>query len=669
MKTYNKFAIALGLGLSMGAMSSCIDADLDDALDYDKTYTDANDANKHILGIYSQFMDLAEQMVVLGELRGDLMSITPHANDYLQEVEADVHDAANPYLQSQPYYSIINNCNDALANFTAMKERRDLSTDEYAERYSDVMAMRCYVYLQLVSQFGQAYYLDTPITSVGEMEAYQKTHKPVSIDEILPLLIDDMLSCPTLEDYQESDLVINGTNAVVLNGVTMKHQFINKKLLLGDLYLWAGRSQDDYRKAAYYYKEVINLDANSGDDNTDNLYYRCKTFTYTGSALPTSAAATSYNYCAGTLRYRDQDEESFFTTWPYMFADEVSSRPGMYEWIWTLTFKSGSNPQYPFIDLFASQEDGGSYQLRPSQNFIAYTRRTDILRNNQAPYDPRGLDATYTVAADGDTVCAKYLGLYNAEEPDKKEGRLWLYRAAGIHLRFAEAMNRAGYPDFAYGFIMGGLDGYYGATYPDVDRNGNVTTPQSKLEDYRGLDRSGRYTGRTRNIFGLLYPISLGICDNPTDSALLYFDNRYMTTASSNLYDRSVERGGWRSSSGIRGRQLMQYRQTSDFSSKTLADCATLADSIYLVEKILLDETALETAHEGNRWGDLVRVARRMNRSTTVTVNGQTSTLTNDGMTGDEYFQTVMARKSATSINILGTPDYSAGEASWFIKE
>lgn len=667
---YNPITLTLMAG-ALVAAPSCVDADLEDALDYDKTYTNSADADKHILGVYSQLMSLGEQMVVLGELRGDLMSITSHANDFLQEVEAGVADSRNPYLQSQPYYSIIANCNDILYNFRLMKERRDLSADQFAEAYSDVMALRCYVYLQLVSQFGKAYYLDNPITTVAEMEEYRKTSTPLSIDEILPLLIADMESCPTLEEYEQSELVANGTASVTLNGVVMRHQFVNKKLLLADLYLWAGRSQDDYRKAAYYYKAVLNKDADSGDDATENLYYRCKTFTYTGSTLPTSAAATSYNYCAGTLRYLDQDEESFFTTWPYMFEDAVSQRPGLYEWIWTLTYTSGTSPEYPFVDLFASTGDGGSYQLRPSQNFVAYTRRTDILRNNQAPYDPRGLDATYRVSSSGDTVCAKYLGLYDPAQPNVKTGRLWLYRAAGIHLRFAEAINRAGYPDLAYGFIMGGLDGYYGATYPDMDREGRITTDRSNPRDYRGLNSTGSPTagGQTRNIFALLFPIMTGVCDNPIDSALLYFDNRYMTTASSNLFDRSVQRGPWRSSSGIRGRQLMRYRETSDFSTLTLADCATKADSIYLVEKILLDETALETAHEGNRWGDLVRVARRMNRTTTSTVNGETFTLSNDGMSGDEYLRTVMARKAGASINVLGTPDYSAGESSWFIRE
>ncbi len=662
--------------IALGTFSACVDTEIEDALSYDDTYTNSEDADYHILGIYSQFMNLSEQMIVLNELRGDLMSITANANDYLQQVEANQYNAANPYFSTQPYYSIIANCNDALYNFDKMLQRRDLSKDEYAERYSDVQAIRCYVYLQLAAQFGRVYYIDKPFESVAELNEYQKSVQTIGLDELLPKLIGCMESVPTLEDYELSPLVIDGSSSVTLNGQVLKHYFINKKLLLADLYLWAGRSQDDFRKAAYYYKEVMNKDA-EGSETENSLYYRCNTFTYTGGSLPTSASQTSYNYCAGTLRYLEQDERSFFTTWPYMFSDEVSTRPGMYEWIWTMTFTADGEPKYPFIDLFESTAWGGSYQLRPSANFIAETQRADILRNNSAPYDPRGFGAFVPGSTDyagatfrvdeGDTVCAKYLFLYNHDEPKNRKGRLWLYRAAGLHLRFAEALNRAGYPDMAYGFLMGGPAGYYGTTYPGKDRNGKATTTASKPADYAGLNSSGNYVGMTRNLFGLRYPISTGICDNETDSALLYFDTRYYTTATSNAFEGIVVRGPWRSASGLRGRQLMAYKTTSNFSTKSLSDCATKADSIYLVEKIIMDEAALELGHEGQRFPDLVRVARRMNRSESITVNGQTYSLTNDGMSGNDYLKTVIGQKDASTINVLGTAQYS-DESSWFIQ-
>jgi len=662
---HSSFAPSLGragvglLVLSL-ALPSCSDADIDDALAYDDTYTNSEDADYHILGIYSQFMNLAEQMVVLNELRGDLMTITPNANGYLQQVEANQYSSDNPYFSTQPYYNIIANCNDALVNFDKMLERHDLSQDEYAERYSDVQAMRCYVYLQLAAQFGNVYYLDNSITNLSELQAYQATAKTIGIDELLPKLIDCMEKLPTLEDYEQSPLVLNGSSSVTLDGQVLKHFFVNKKLVLADLYLWAGRNRDDYRKAAAYYKEVMNKDADAAETQ-NSLYYRCNTFTYTGSALPTSATQTSDNYCAGTLRYKDQDERSFFTTWPYMFKDAVSAKPGMYEWIWTMTFTSKGKPQYPFINLFESESMGGSYQLRPSVNYIAETQRLDLLRNNGAPFDPRGFGgliegtndyAGATFRVDGtDTVCAKYLYLYDPSTPNEKMGRLWLYRAGGLHLRFAEALNRAGYPDVAYGFLMGGPAGYFGTTYPGADNNGNSTTTESKPADYKGLDKNGNNIGRTRNIFGLLYPISTGLCDNATDSALLYFDTRYYTTATQNLFEGIVVRGPWRSASGLRGRQLMAYKTTANGSDLSLADCKNTQDSILLIEKIIMDEAAMELGHEGQRYPDLVRVSRRMNRDA--------------ADAGNAYMKAIMGKKH--SINVLGSAKCDS-ESDWYLQ-
>ena len=136
-------------------VTSCLDADLDDALEYEKFYTTATDADNAVLGIYSSFMRMAGQMVVLNELRGDLMDLTLNSEVDLQEIDANSPSKNNSYADSTPYYNVIANCNDALANFAIMYEKKRLNETQFLERYSDVLAMRCYVYLQLIAQFGK----------------------------------------------------------------------------------------------------------------------------------------------------------------------------------------------------------------------------------------------------------------------------------------------------------------------------------------------------------------------------------------------------------------------------------------------------------------------------------------------------------------------------------
>jgi hypothetical protein len=92
-------------------------------------------------------------------------------------------------------------------------------------------------------------------------------------------------------------------------------------------------------------------------------------------------------------------------------------------------------------------------------------------------------------------------------------------------------------------------------------------------------------------------------------------------------------------------------KEASDLAAypKTLAECATRQDSIEVVEKIILDEAALETAYEGNRFPDLVRVARRMNDLS-------------DGA-GNAYMQAVQQGK----YNLNGRTNPYTDEASWFM--
>lgn len=661
---YNKIILSLMMGGALLATPSCIDADLEDALDYEDTYTNVDDADKHILGIYSEFMELAEQMVVLNELRGDLMTITDNANDFLQQVEAKKDNAENPYLLPTKYYTVINDCNDALVNFKKMYDRHELNRDDYYERYADITALRCYVYLQLGAQFGKVPYITTPIVDAGDMKAFQSQATWLDLDELIPRLIQSMEILPTLENYERSPLVNYNNAAVTLDGEIMSYYFCNKKLLLADLYLWSGR----YRDAALLYKEIMEYDADNSDVARNYQFYRCN------SATTNSSKSSSY-YQAAFLRWYELDDNSFFTTWPLMFSENLTlaNSRNHWEWIWAMTYTKGTKPAYPFIRLFESTSAGGDYQLRPSVRCIYNFARVDDdhKRTNGAPYDPRGLGdgtgATYSVV-NGDTVCNKYLGFYNPTAKFEHEGRLWLYRAATVHLRFAECMNRLGYPEFAYRFIMNGIFGWYGGSYPQYNDNGEETTRGCDPSLYRNVDPNGRVVGpgKGHNMFTVMFPIQSGVCDNAVDSTLLYFDPGYMA-ANANFYTGYYSRGPWREHNGLRvGRAVMNAQDVTDFASKRLSECTTKVDSIYVVEKILMDEAALELAHEGNRFPDLVRVARRMNRSEITTVNGVEYTLTNDGMDGNAYMRAVIGKKSADSKNPLGTPGYT-DESSWFL--
>ncbi len=140
---------------------------------------------------------------------------------------------------------------------------------------------------------------------------------------------------------------------------------------------------NQYREAATLYKEFLDQDSKLAETN-NYLRYKC-----TSSGTISTEGAYGNYYQAYFLRYNDANVNANFTSWPNMFSDLMSTKAADAEWIWTITFPSGDEPAYPFVDLFASTSDGGSYQLRPSSACIYNYNRSDLLRTNDAPYDPR----------------------------------------------------------------------------------------------------------------------------------------------------------------------------------------------------------------------------------------------------------------------------------------
>jgi hypothetical protein len=101
------------------------------------------------LGIYGKFVKLADKYMLLNELRGDLLDVTPNANNYLKQLGTQTVAVDNPYADPKPFYEVIINCNDALKNFNIMRDKKLLDNTQYYQRYTDILFLRSWLYLQL----------------------------------------------------------------------------------------------------------------------------------------------------------------------------------------------------------------------------------------------------------------------------------------------------------------------------------------------------------------------------------------------------------------------------------------------------------------------------------------------------------------------------------------
>lgn len=563
-RKYSKYSLwaILACSLSFTSCKKALDFSPEDKLDSSKMYNTLADADAVVLGIYGQVAGLGERYIVLNELRADLMDVTQNANPYLQQVSNHEVAEDNPYADPSAFYKIIFNCNDALKNFKVMERQGKLSNTEFNQRYSDLAMLRAWLYLQLGIHFGNVPYIKNTIESVDQiksLEDYPKT----TFDNLVDSLISDTKDLP----YQDPYAYPTGSTLVfTTDGASTQKVFISKAHVLGELYLWKG----NYYEAAKSYKRLL-----SAEDNNSNIDYLFN-FNRIGWSY--------FNVSFARAQEGSSLVNSLTAGWRSMFALSNTVREWNSEWNWSIPYHNSFAPGNPFIDLFSKS---GKYALKPSQKVIdLWNSQTN---NAGIPWDPRS-KLSYEVAANGDPVITKFtdnsgdlLSLLN------KGGRWNINRAAGAHLRFAEAANRDGQGRLAYALANWGLIStfYYGAfTSAGTIAPGNFFELESEIT-HEGF-------GTNRTTFA--------------ESSPYYFDARD---------NASIVRGVWYRNSGIRGRATMPRWQfpgieygpgtVSGYGSVMTAFNVPQAD----LEDKIVEESALELAFEGERWSDLMRIAKR----------------------------------------------------------
>lgn len=260
-------------------------------------------------------------------------------------------------------------------------------------------------------------------------------------------------------------------------------------------------------------------------------------------------------YNSNYYRYYYWDINSTLNHWPLMFSTNPDA--DFYnEWIWVMKFDDTYAPQNPFFDLCSRKH--GNYMLQPSKSIISLWN--DQKQQNGFMGDFRGNTGSYETDESGQyPEITKYTAEFDISSPFEKSGKFMLMRAALLHLRYSEAANRDNEHKIAYHLVNNGISNYS----PIPEDATDVSQYQRTLKPF------------------------------PYD-----FD----ALSSQSYHIPSMHRGLWYRNSGIRSRVYLE-NVTLDASK----------DSTIAIEDMILDEAAMEMAFEGNRWGDLVRIALRRN--------------------------------------------------------
>lgn len=647
----------------------------------DKAYVNANDTLYSYLGIMRAMQDIAERQVVLGEIRGDLVTSSEYVTDTLHAISnfEDPQDQSCSMLYVSDYYNVINNCNFYIHNCDTNTIKANVKY--MIPEYTQVKAIRAWAYLQLVKNYKEVPYITEPVKNLDVIKNFDYKNNLVNKDNLIDKFVEDGLT--GLVDVQYPQY---GTSKEEWgkweNGavsISARNCFIPIRLVLADALLLRGADKSDYENAAMYYfnflkKEEVPMtrmfcQMRELKGLTDDLYtysmsgndawgtfagtYSYSQYNDVISLIPSSAnaglgkmltrVADIFGYTTSSSQSTDAEtstDESGEDKTEYSASGSISVTP---------THKRQFYPSYGYENVNLSQ----TYM-----NYEELVKGKDPVLREYEQADAREYWSYEKVRYDGETykLCGK------VSSTSSFYYTIPIYRKTLVWLRLAEAINRAGYPEFAFAILKDGINEYTLPEIKDVTvetitdiagskyyswANDTLTIFRDTIagsEDYFYLKDGALepYTGKrngftavTEKIRKIVYN-SIGSLHYVTDSTRLknfsskfnFIDNVWDDTygihaigSGLQYQDINKTRASWKEDfistniSGFRDTIYFDYSKLIEKNAGKKFNSTTIEDRIDAIENVIVDELALETAFEGNRFTDLVRIAEHKEAS------------------------------------------------------
>lgn len=649
--------VACGVGVSTTSCEDMLSADSDRTI-----HTNANDTLYGYWGIMKAVQNIAERYVILGEARADLTYPTSYAADTISNIANFklTNDGDCRYLEVKDYYTVINSCNNYLADVDSLKTNSS-GTKVMEKEIAQVLAVRAWTYLQLVNNYGEVPYYTEPITSLGFIDEFDfsKAENKLNRENLIQQLI------PALEPYRNISLPDYGNynNGAVEIASTLT--MFPMKLVMGDIYLTGAQSQGDYEAAAQNYYDYLK----------DN-----------GAYLPTAYKCTASKFAYGTeIDYSNNG-------WMDMFSSLTSPASKSYTGEAITVIPSSAGKLYGTVltgitNVFGystesqmntnSQEGNESEattsasvsvtprpeyrQLAPSQQYLSLCKaqeyinqksETDLVEVLENAGDARQGTLLSLITTGSGSMTTQYYVSKPCYRLNYSYTFLVIYRKALVWLRFAEAINRAGFPSYAFAVLKDGLCREYLPEYSiekiDTLDNGVIDTTYF----YNTINKNCHYIPQVE-------------FDNAKNKTFLNFTSDFTVlngteAANIGVHARGCGQVGVADSLYYTYKNML-FKKCEEMGVDTVGLFAqdSLSYRIDAVENLIVDELALETAWEGNRYPDLLRIANHK------------------GDAGVHWFADKIARRGDTrdpNVDYTTTADYLTiynklkEKSNWYLK-
>lgn len=666
----------MGVGI---ATTSCEDMLTPDLTRYTENFS-GRDTVYFYNGILRNVQDMVEQNELLGDLRSDLVATTKYTSDSISNIvkyENKRIDGEDQLLNRAAYYKVINQCNFYLAKVDTTAQKNNI---KYMKReYAQVLNIRAWAYLQLVQTYGTVPFITKPVDNADT--GWEKNpEKWATADNLLDLLKADLKTANGIEyangygypDYGEYQ---TGNSNFKVN---TKYLRFYSDLILGDLYLLHSANRQDYIEAAKSYYKFLRRYNNSTYNVTGGFatYSRYQlpngTYQYTpnvdswiGSGLNASSLGnenitiipSAANNTFGRVLSRNVQIFGFDPSSRNSTSSDVNGGSVSTSGQVTISVNYRSRqvgPSNAYVNLCKAQSYSNTeYASGIASNITYFTGVGDARMYGTAPIvetKEGGRDENENRYIMKSAVPSSVDGSGLAHGTSFKHFRS-IYRVRQVWLRYAEAINRAGFPRLAFAVLRDGLDHQTLPTLTDSIKYINADSTKYHTVTY--LD-STSVENTSRGVFYLGNDEMRRAQAEPEHSLFLpdfenkdnneWLSNRGIHEqgcgASSvldtifsykNVVAKRIEEEAKRTNSLTASvkrhiRNLRRYDVTvgddtntgtgdveEDGEQKEPAPAEVNPLEVQAVETLIADECALETAYEGSRMFDLIRFARHMN--------------------------------------------------------
>ena len=186
---YGIFQIISGILLIVAILSSCEDFLNEvpgDKITPDQHYKTGIDAFTSTIGAYSVLQEVVPNLVVLNDLRSDLMTETENFDMDLRNINRHNIGIDNKYIDPSGYYRVILNANEVLNNLENIQTYdRDFDSLSLAYATIDMVSLRSWAYFTLVRLYGEAAYIPQNMNSYDENYQFEYYTKDRMIDTLI----------------------------------------------------------------------------------------------------------------------------------------------------------------------------------------------------------------------------------------------------------------------------------------------------------------------------------------------------------------------------------------------------------------------------------------------------------------------------------------------------